>query len=104
MGCHPFRWPTAKRKPSAMKIKSGDFRVAEGKRVQLKDWPTRVKSFYDSKAESGVMLREHVTRMSDLQRVLYASNQYALLVIFQAMDAAGKDGAIRHVMSGINPQ
>jgi PPK2 family polyphosphate:nucleotide phosphotransferase len=87
-----------------MKIKSKDFRVPAGKRVDLRTRPTRIKPFYRSKDESEAMLRTHVERMSDLQRVLYASNRYAVLVIFQAMDAAGKDGAIRHVMSGLNPQ
>jgi polyphosphate kinase 2 (PPK2 family) len=49
-------------------------------------------------------LKKRVNAVSDLQRMLYAHNRYSILVIFQAMDAAGKDGAIRHVMSGINPQ
>jgi PPK2 family polyphosphate:nucleotide phosphotransferase len=87
-----------------MVIESDEFRVREGEAVRLKNRPTRIKSFYTSKAESQDMLQAHVEHMSDLQRLLYASNRYALLVIFQAMDAAGKDGAIRHVMSGINPQ
>lgn len=50
------------------------------------------------------MLADHVVRLSAQQQLLYASNSHSLLVIFQAMDAAGKDGAIRHVMSGVNPQ
>src|SRR4029077_15032280 len=50
------------------------------------------------------LLAEHVEQLSNLQRLLYASNRFALLLIFQAMDAAGKDGAIGHVMSGVNPQ
>ena len=50
------------------------------------------------------MLRAHVKEMSELQNLLYASNRYVVLLIFQAMDAAGKDSAIKHVMSGVNPQ
>lgn len=87
-----------------MKIESDDFRVSEGEAVRLRKWPTKVKPYYGSKEEAQEMLRSQVERMSDLQRMLYASDRHALLVIFQAMDAAGKDGAIRHVMSGINPQ
>jgi PPK2 family polyphosphate:nucleotide phosphotransferase len=79
-------------------------RVREGDEVKLGAWPTSVKPLYRSKAEYHEMLAEHVDRLSELQRLLYASNQFALLVIFQAMDAAGKDGAIAHVMSGVNPQ
>ena len=87
-----------------MKIKSKDFRVQEGEKVKLKQWPTRVQPFYKSKKRYKKLLGEHVEELSALQRLLYASNRYALLLIFQAMDAAGKDGAIRHVMSGVNPQ
>ena len=63
-----------------------------------------VKPFCKSKKRYQELLREHVEDLSSLQRLLYASNRYALLLIFQGMDAAGKDGAIRHVMSGVNPQ
>jgi PPK2 family polyphosphate:nucleotide phosphotransferase len=80
------------------------FRVKAGKNVDLKKWPTRVKPFYKSKKRYKKRLEQDVEELSDLQRLHYASNRYALLLIFQAMDAAGKDGAIRHVMSGINPQ
>src|SRR5450631_331068 len=79
-------------------------RVSAGARVTLKEWPTSVQPVYRSKAHYQELLAEHVEQLSKLQRLLYASDQFALLVIFQAMDAAGKDGAIRHVMSGINPQ
>jgi PPK2 family polyphosphate:nucleotide phosphotransferase len=79
-------------------------RVGEGENVDLKKWPTSVKPLYDSKEEYHQLLADHVERLQALQRLLYASNQFALLVIFQAMDAAGKDGAIAHVMSGVNPQ
>jgi len=87
-----------------MKIKSKGFRVKEGERVCLDKWPTRVASAYKSKHQYHKFLDERVAELSDLQRVHYASNRYSVLLIFQAMDAAGKDGAIRHVMSGINPQ
>jgi PPK2 family polyphosphate:nucleotide phosphotransferase len=87
-----------------MKIKSKDFCVNEGEQVDLKKWPTRVKPAQKSKKEYKKHLEEHVEELSELQRLHYASNRYALLLIFQAMDAAGKDGAIRHVMSGVNPQ
>jgi PPK2 family polyphosphate:nucleotide phosphotransferase len=80
------------------------FRVEPGARVRLKKWPTRVSPLYGSKQDYGRMLSEHVERLSELQHLHYACNRYALLVIFQAMDAAGKDSAIRHVMSGVNPQ
>jgi PPK2 family polyphosphate:nucleotide phosphotransferase len=87
-----------------MKIKSKDFRVQTGEKVKLKEWPTRVKPFCKSKKRYQKLLGEHVKELSSLQRLHYASHRYALLLIFQGMDAAGKDGAIRHVMSGVNPQ
>lgn len=87
-----------------MKIDIQDFRAQPDKPVQLGDWPTKVKPVYSSKKAYRKLLDEKTEELSELQRVHYASNQYALLLIFQAMDAAGKDGAIRHVMSGINPQ
>jgi PPK2 family polyphosphate:nucleotide phosphotransferase len=87
-----------------MKLNSKIFRVPEGKRINLKKWPTLVKPLYKSRKNYQHLLEEHVDQLSSLQRLLYASNHYALLIMFQAMDAAGKDGAIRHVMSGVNPQ
>jgi len=87
-----------------MKKHTDDFRVREGQKVDLKDWPTKVDPFYDSKDHYKDAMAVQVATLSDLQKLLYASNQYALLLIFQAMDAAGKDGAISHVMSGVNPQ
>jgi len=87
-----------------MKINSKDFRVPAGKKVNLKKWPTFVKPVYKSKKDYTKLLREQVEELSSLQRLHYASDRYAVLLIFQAMDAAGKDGAIRHVMSGVNPQ
>ena len=87
-----------------MNIKANAFRVQEGKAVNLKKWPTLVKAVYKSKEQYQQLLQKHVDELSSLQCLHYASNRYAVLLIFQAMDAAGKDGAIRHVMSGVNPQ
>ena len=87
-----------------MKINSKDFLVRPGKKVKLEKWPTIVKPFYDSKEQSKQIIEKHVEELSSLQYLLYASNRYSVLFIFQAMDAAGKDSAIKHVMSGVNPQ
>ena len=87
-----------------MKIKSKDFLVEEGEKVNLKKWPTLVRPVYQSKQEYEELIADHVRELSELQQRHYASNRYAVLLIFQAMDAAGKDGAIKHLMSGINPQ
>ena len=86
-----------------MKIDSKDFRVRPEKKVKLKEWPTIVKPFCKSKKRYQKLLGEHVEELSLLQHLHYASNRYALLLIFQGMDAGGKDGAVRHVMSGVNP-
>ncbi len=87
-----------------MKIHSKNFRVLPGKKIELKHLPTIVKPFCDSKEGYKKLLEEHVAELSSLQNLHYASNRYALLLIFQGMDSAGKDGAIRHVMSGVNPE
>jgi len=87
-----------------MKIKSKDFRVRHGAKVNLKKWPTHVPPVYKSKKQYHKLLAAHVGELSALQQLHYASHRYALLLIFQGMDAGGKDGAIRHVMSGVNPQ
>jgi PPK2 family polyphosphate:nucleotide phosphotransferase len=87
-----------------MKIHTKDFRVAEADEVDLRKWPTKVDPVYKSRDQYEKLLREHVEQLSAQQQLLYASNRHAVLLIFQAMDAAGKDGAIRHVMSGVNPQ
>lgn len=87
-----------------MRIKSADFRVREGNKVDLRKWPTRVRPSYKTNRQYKDLLAAHVRELSAQQELLYASNSYALLLIFQAMDAAGKDGAIEHVMSGVNPQ
>ena len=87
-----------------MKINSKDFRVRPGAKIKLKEWPTKVKPFCKSKKQYKKFLEAHVEELSALQQLHYASNRHALLLIFQGMDASGKDGAIRHVMSGVNPQ
>ena len=87
-----------------MKISSREFRVREGYKVDLKKWPTKVDPVYKSKEQYKKLLEEHVAQLSSQQQLLYASDRYAVLLIFQALDAAGKDGAIQHVMSGVNPQ
>ena len=87
-----------------MKIDPKDFRVREGVEVDLDKWPTEVKKVYKSKHDYRAMLEDQVAALSEQQQLLYSSSQHAVLLIFQAMDAAGKDGAIKHVMSGVNPQ
>ncbi|MEI8186687.1 MAG: ADP-polyphosphate phosphotransferase [Chlorobiaceae bacterium] len=79
-------------------------RVRESEKVSLVKRPTFIDPLYSSKKEYKEMLASHVEQLSKLQQVHYADNRYAVLLIFQAMDAAGKDGIIKHVMSGINPQ
>jgi PPK2 family polyphosphate:nucleotide phosphotransferase len=86
------------------KVDIKDFLVEEGEAVDLRKWPTRIKPVYRSREHYLELLSRHVAELSSRQQLLYASDSYAVLLIFQAMDAAGKDGAIRHVMSGVNPQ
>jgi PPK2 family polyphosphate:nucleotide phosphotransferase len=87
-----------------VKIESNDFRVHPGKEFRLGDRPTLIKPFCKSKKHYRSTLESHVEELSSLQQLHYASHRYALLLIFQGIDAAGKDGAIRHVMSGVNPE
>ncbi|MFT5934533.1 MAG: polyphosphate kinase 2 (PPK2 family), partial [Hydrogenophaga sp.] len=87
-----------------MKIDTDTFRVPEATKVDLGLWTTNVKPICKSKKAYRKLLEDQVDALSDQQRLLYASNRHALLLVFQAMDTAGKDGAIRHVMSGVNPQ
>lgn len=87
-----------------MNIRSSDFRVREGTKVELEKWPTRVDPVYRTNEQYQTLLSKHVKALSAQQELLYASDRHAVLLIFQAMDAAGKDGAIEHVMSGVNPQ
>lgn len=80
------------------------FLVPPGTQVRLEDYDPRETGGFSGKKEAREALLEDVTSLSDMQRLLWASAEYGVLVIFQALDAAGKDGAIRHVMSGVNPQ
>ena len=87
-----------------MKIDPKDYCVAPGRKVALAKWPTDVRPLYKSESHYKDLLAADVGQLSDLQRLLYATDAYSVLLIFQAMDAAGKDGAISHVLSGVNPQ
>ena len=87
-----------------MKVDDKEFQVAEGQTVDLGTWPTEVPPIYKSKADYEEKLTEQIERLSAAQERLYAVDRYAVLLILQAMDTAGKDGVIRHVLSGINPQ
>ena len=87
-----------------MKIEPDDFKVAGNKKIDLKKWPTRIDPYYQSKDDYKQRLDDSIDELSDTQELLYASNKYAILLIFQAMDAAGKDSTIKHVMTGVNPQ
>ena len=87
-----------------MKIRTKQFRVGPGDDVDLKKLPTKIDAIYEGKDGYKALLDEQVRELSDLQQRLFATRRHALLVIIQATDAAGKDGAIRHVMSGVNPQ
>ena len=87
-----------------MKLDTDSFRVREGHRVHLRKWPTEVKPLYRDKDDYRGLLERQVEELRQQQDLLYASNSHAVLLIFQAMDAAGKDGVIKHVMSGVNPQ
>jgi PPK2 family polyphosphate:nucleotide phosphotransferase len=86
-----------------MKVNTKNFRVRSGKKVRLVEWPTLVKPFFESKDEFQELMKKHVQELSSLQQLHYACKRYALLLIFQGMDSAGKDGVIRHVMSGVDP-
>jgi PPK2 family polyphosphate:nucleotide phosphotransferase len=87
-----------------MKLHSKHFRVREGRLVNLREWPTRIDPVYRSKEDYHSLLADHVARLSALQQLLHAGNRHAVLLILQGMDAAGKDGVIKHVMSGVSPQ
>ena len=87
-----------------MKLNSSKFRVAPGQTLRLSQCPTDTKPLYKSKSHYRKLLAGQIDHLSALQNLLYAHDRYALLLIFQAMDAAGKDSAIKHVMSGVNPQ
>jgi PPK2 family polyphosphate:nucleotide phosphotransferase len=87
-----------------MAIDIAPFRAREGETIKLKHRPTHIEPLYDSKAHCDELLASDAGELDRLQQRLYAADSHAVLLIFQAMDAAGKDGAIRHVMGGINPQ
>ena len=87
-----------------MKINSKHFRVRAGEKVDLKQWPTRIKPFYKSKEHYKKILAQHVAELNERQNLLNAYSRYSVLLIFQGMDAAGKDGVIKHLMSGVNPE
>jgi PPK2 family polyphosphate:nucleotide phosphotransferase len=87
-----------------MTIKIADFRVPEDRDIDLKKWPTRVARVYRDDDDYQSILEDHVKRLSRQQERLYACGTYAVLLVLQAMDAAGKDGVVAHVMSGVNPQ
>ncbi len=80
------------------------FKIKRDLDLRLSDLKTNESGGYRSKANAKAKLDENIVRMADLQGKLYAQDKYALLIIFQAMDTAGKDGTIKHVMSGLNPQ
>jgi PPK2 family polyphosphate:nucleotide phosphotransferase len=86
------------------KLDTDAFRVRHERKLDLDKWPTRAAPLYESKEHYRALLGVQVEALRRQQDLLYASNAHAVLVIFQAMDAAGKDGAIKHVMSGVNPQ
>jgi PPK2 family polyphosphate:nucleotide phosphotransferase len=87
-----------------MKIDCDDFRVLEGKEAGLAKRPTTIKPLYKSRKRYQSLIEEQIAELAVQQTLLYANNSHSLLLIFQAMDAAGKDSAIKHVMSGVNPQ
>ncbi len=87
-----------------MAIDTRPYRIKEKSKVNLKRHPTKIDPVYKSNKHYEQLLQKHIEEMSRLQEILYADDTYSLLLIFQAMDAAGKDGTIRHVMSGVNPQ
>jgi PPK2 family polyphosphate:nucleotide phosphotransferase len=86
-----------------MTIDLRDCRVPPDKKVDLSKWPTIVDPYSKSKKQYNELLQQHLKQLNSLQQVHFASNCHAMLLIFQGMDGAGKDGAIRHVMSGVNP-
>ena len=80
------------------------YRVHDGKHFRLKDFDPADTGHWDSVDEAKEQVQKDIARMAELQSMLYAQDRWSLLLIFQAMDAAGKDGTIKHVMSGVNPE
>jgi PPK2 family polyphosphate:nucleotide phosphotransferase len=87
-----------------VKIHPKKFRIREKKKIRLEQYPTRIKPLYRSEKDYKRHLSKDAETLSELQRLLDASRSYAVLLVFQAMDAAGKDGAIGHVLTGVNPE
>jgi PPK2 family polyphosphate:nucleotide phosphotransferase len=87
-----------------MKIQPQDFMIPPDTKIRLREVATSVKPYFKSSKDYEAILAQHINDLSALQSLLYADDRYAVLLIFQAMDGAGKDGAIKHVMSGVNPQ
>lgn len=85
-------------------METSKFKVSPGKKVKLSDYQTDYSGDIESKKDAGKLLKANIKKMAELQNRLYAHDRYGLLIIFQAMDAAGKDSTIKHVMSGVNPQ
>lgn len=80
------------------------FIIPPGKKIRLKDYDPGFTDHYKNKDEAAVKLQKDIKRLAQYQNILYAQNTYAVLIVLQGMDSAGKDGIIRHVMSGVNPQ
>jgi PPK2 family polyphosphate:nucleotide phosphotransferase len=87
-----------------MKIQTQDYIIPPETKIRLSEVATSAKPHFKSKKDYEAILTKHTNDLSALQSLLYADDRYAVLLIFQAMDAAGKDGGIKHVMSGVNPQ
>ena len=87
-----------------MSIDTQALQVAEGEKLSLEDRPTEVASLYDSKDAYSDALEKHTNELERLHERLYAFGRHAVLVVLQGMDTSGKDGAIAHVMRGVNPQ
>jgi len=86
------------------KLNYDDFRITEGLKFSLSDYPTEIKKKDMDKELGELLIQKDVEELSSLQDVLYADKHHAVLIIIQAMDAAGKDGTIKHIMSGVNPE
>ena len=87
-----------------MSIDTADFLIQPGKKAHLKKRLTRIIPYYSNACEYQTVLAAQSAEIDTLQQLHYATNRYAILLIFHGMDAAGKDGIIRHVMTGVNPQ
>lgn len=85
-------------------MKYQDFKIEEGAKVRLDNFDPHFTGHYQNKEEAATDLRQIVERIGKLQEIMYAEDVHALLLIFQAMDAAGKDSTIKHVLTGVNPQ